>query len=218
MLDFDVLLWVTGACRVCCFHNSTTTSVVHTSVSPFSLYSRMNETNSQYIFTLDQFRRKSTKRVLKQDVAEAVASLPSVKHIFVYRRSQGEIAPDPERDVILNNVLHLFKKQHECVPVPAEHPLFVLYSTSTSSPHNGFVHSTGGYAVQAALSAQLAFDLQDNDIVGCLVDPGLIAGTTYSVYGPLLNGATTFLYGGAPGFPTQMRYVGSRGTVASVAT
>jgi acetyl-CoA synthetase len=40
-----------------------------------------------------------------------------------------------------------------------------------------------------------------NDVYWCTADVGWITGHSYVVYGPLLNGATTLMYEGAPNFP-----------------
>ena len=50
------------------------------------------------------------------------------------------------------------------------------------------------------------FDLQEEDRWWCAADPGWITGHSYIVYAPLILGATSFLYEGAPGFPTPDRY------------
>jgi acetyl-CoA synthetase len=50
------------------------------------------------------------------------------------------------------------------------------------------------------------FDIRDEDRFWCAADPGWITGHSYIVYGPLLNGATSFMYEGAPTFPFPDRW------------
>jgi len=50
------------------------------------------------------------------------------------------------------------------------------------------------------------FDIQESDRYWCAADPGWITGHSYIVYGPLLNGATSFMYEGAPNFPYPNRW------------
>jgi acetyl-CoA synthetase len=50
------------------------------------------------------------------------------------------------------------------------------------------------------------FDIKDEDRWWCTADPGWVTGHSYLVYGPLLNGATSFLYEGAPTFPYPNRW------------
>ena len=79
----------------------------------------------------------------------------------------------------------------------------------TNGPNGDLVnifHSTGGYMVQSYLTAKWIFDLKGNDIIWSVSDIGWISGHTYSIYGPLLNGVTTFLYEGVPIFPEPDKY------------
>jgi acetyl-CoA synthetase len=50
------------------------------------------------------------------------------------------------------------------------------------------------------------FDIHDADRYWCAADPGWITGHSYIVYGPLLNGATSFMYEGAPTYPYPNRW------------
>jgi acetyl-CoA synthetase len=50
------------------------------------------------------------------------------------------------------------------------------------------------------------FDLKDEDVYWCTADVGWITGHSYVVYGPLLNGATSFMYEGAPNYPDFSRF------------
>lgn len=70
----------------------------------------------------------------------------------------------------------------------------------------GLVHTTGGYALYAAHTTQTTFDLRPDDIFACVADCGWITGHTYVVYGPLLNGGTTFIFESTPLYPDAGRY------------
>ena len=50
------------------------------------------------------------------------------------------------------------------------------------------------------------FDLHPTDRFACMADVGWITGHSYIVYGPLANGATTFMFEGLPTYPTPSRY------------
>ncbi|HIQ04554.1 MAG TPA: acetyl-coenzyme A synthetase, partial [Anaerolineae bacterium] len=50
------------------------------------------------------------------------------------------------------------------------------------------------------------FDIRDEDRWWCAADPGWITGHSYIVYGPLILGATSFMYEGAPNYPYPNRW------------
>jgi acetyl-CoA synthetase len=87
----------------------------------------------------------------------------------------------------------------------AEDPLFILYTSGSTGKPKGVVHSTGGYAVWAATTFEWIFDARDDDIFWCTADVGWITGHSYTIYGALLNGATTVMFDGVPTYPDAGR-------------
>jgi acetyl-CoA synthetase len=88
----------------------------------------------------------------------------------------------------------------------SEDPLFILYTSGSTGKPKGLVHTTGGYTVYASYTAETTFNLMKHDIFACVADCGWITGHTYVVYGPLLNGITTFVFESTPVYPNAGRY------------
>ena len=88
---------------------------------------------------------------------------------------------------------------HEPAAFPAEHPLFIMYTSGTTASPKGILHTTAGYLTQASTTHRLVFDIKpETDVFWTSADVGWITGHSYIVYGPLANGVTQVMYEGTP--------------------
>lgn len=181
-------------------------SVVYSDFSSHALAERINNLSCKYLITQDYVLKKGNQINLKSKVDNALKNTTSVEKVIIYRRSNAEVKAIAERELIWQNEIDKFSDDCEAVPLPSQHPLFSMFTNGPDRDLVNTLHLTGGYMVQSYLTAKWIFDLKGNDIIWSVSDISWISGHTYSIYGSLLNGVTTFLYEGVPIYPEPDRY------------
>ena len=116
--------------------------------------------------------------------------------MLVFRRNPGEYASKspmvPGRDFFVDELMPDYKgKLVDPVSMPAEAPLFIMYSSGTTGKPKGCQHCTGGYLSYVAGTSKFYQDIHPEDTYWCAADIGWITGHSYIVYGPLALGTTT---------------------------
>lgn len=185
-------------------------SVVNSDLSSYALAERINNLSCKYLITQDFVLKKGSRINLRSKVDSALQNSTSIQKIVVYKRSTEDVKINSEKEIIWqnNSTTDGEKISDNCdaVPLLSQHPLFSMFTNGPNGDLINILHSTGGYMVQSFLTAKWIFDLKGNDIIWSVSDISWITGHTYSIYGPLLNGVTTFLYEGVPIFPEPDKY------------
>jgi acetyl-CoA synthetase len=181
-------------------------TVVFGGFSAMALADRVNDCQASCVITQDGALRRGVELKLKSVVDEALKTCASVRSVVVYQRTGSEQVMQAGRDYWWHELMADASDECEALPLDAEHPLFLLYTSGTTGKPKGILHTTGGYAAGTYISTKWVFDLKEEDIYWCTADIGWVTGHSYIVYGPLLNGATVLMYEGAPFTPTPDRF------------
>ncbi len=120
-----------------------------------------------------------------------------IARCLVFQRPQATATMVTGRDLDWNEAVAA-ARPHDCVPVKATDPLYILYTSGTTGQPKGVVRDNGGYCVALAWSMQYLYGIDPGEVWWCASDVGWVVGHSYIVYGPLIHGATSILYEGKP--------------------
>jgi acetyl-CoA synthetase len=175
---------------------------------------RIADSESRILVTMDGYYRNGELVDHKAKADEAVNAARErgveVEKVLVWRRNPGQYASKSPmiagRDFFVDELLKDYRRKVvEPVSMPAEAPLFLMYTSGTTARPKGCQHSTGGYLAYVAGTSKYYQDIHPEDTYWCFADIGWITGHSYIVYGPLALGTTSVMYEGVPMYPDPGR-------------
>src|SRR5262249_16491343 len=175
---------------------------------------RAADSGSRVLITIDAYYRNGSLTEHKEKADQAVDAAKkegqTIDKVLVLRRQPGKYSSSnpmiPGRDFFVEDELKRFAgKKVEPVSMPAEAPLFLMYTSGTTGRPKGCQHGSGGYLAYVAGTSKYIQDIHPEDVYWCMADIGWITGHSYIVYGPLALAATSVLYEGVPNYPDAGR-------------
>ncbi len=195
-----------AAAMLACTRIGAVHSIVFGGFSPDSLRDRILDSDCRVVITSDESVRGGRHVPLKKNADKALEECPNVSTVLVVRRTGGNVAWNPARDVWYDDLMATASEVCEPEQMDAEDPLFILYTSGSTGKPKGALHTTGGYLVFAAMTHKYTFDYQEGEVYWCTADVGWVTGHTYIVYGPLANGAISIMFEGIPNYPDMSRF------------
>jgi acetyl-CoA synthetase len=195
----EVVVAMLACARIGAPHN-----VVFGGFSAEAVRERMEFSEAKALVTVDGARRKGKTAPIKPQVDEQMDGLESLETIVVVRHTGIDCPMREGRDRFYDELMEAADPECPAEAFDAEQPLYILYTSGSTAKPKGILHTTGGYLTGVAATHRYVFDLKpEEDVYWCAADVGWVTGHSYIVYGPLLNGATSVMWEGAPDYPSK---------------
>ena len=181
-------------------------SVIFGGFSAKSIADRINDSQCKLVITADGSYRGNKQIPLKDVIDDALIGCPTVERCIVLTHIRTPVSMLKGRDVWWEDEVKHVNDVCPAEEMDAEDMLFILYTSGSTGKPKGVVHTCGGYMVYAGYTFANVFNYQPGEVYFCTADIGWITGHSYSVYGPLSQGATSVLFEGIPTYPTPSRF------------
>ncbi|MGZ6255769.1 MAG: AMP-binding protein [Candidatus Limnocylindria bacterium] len=162
---------------------------------------RLADAEARLLVTADGFARRGKPVPMKATADEALLAAPSVEHCLVVRRTGGDVAWSPERDVWWDAAVTAASAEPlESAGTDANDPFMIIYTSGTTGRPKGALHVHAGFPIKAAVDLAHGFDLQAGETLFWFTDMGWMMGP-WAVAGAPMLGGTLFIYEGTPDYP-----------------
>jgi len=176
-----------------------------------ALADRLADFEPKVLVTQDGAWRHGVILPLKARADEAIPAATGVEHTIVVRRVGIDVAVY-EGDRWYDELTAGARPRPGTTaaselpdPMPAEHPLLVVYIADRRGRPTGIVHGTGGFLTYATAIHSDGIAPGPDDVLWCAAEIAWVTTQSHGVYGPLACGGTSVIYEGMLDTPTHGR-------------
>ena len=178
---------------------------VFTSTSPDfgvqGVFDRFSQIEPKILIACDGYWYNGKAIDVRDKLTELVPRLPSVEHLilvpYLHNEADAQATELPKAVSWARFVApHAAATEPEFIPLPFDHPLYILYSSGTTGIPKCIVHGAGGTLLQHLKEHQLHTDIREGDRLFYFTTCGWMM-WNWLVSG-LACGATLLLYDGSP--------------------
>lgn len=167
--------------------------------------SRLREAGASVVIVADASYRRGRMIPLLDTLRLARDSAPSLRHtVVVDRTGRGVVLTEGE--VSYRSLLEGHPEGTEAVPLDANEPSFLIFTSGTESRPKGVVHSVGGFLLGTWANVRWQVGPDENDVYWVAADVGWLTFPIQAVVGGLAHGMSIVCFEGALDTPTTERF------------
>ncbi len=187
-----------------CYRLGAIYSVIFAGFSASAVRDRLVDAQPKVVVCTDATLRRGKVIALKTTLDEARVGIGSIVAVVVACRVDAEAelkAGEHDFQALMAAQTRLAGP----VPVEANAPGFIIYTSGTTSKPKGLVHSGVGFLVGTYANVKWALNLRPDDVYWCTADVGWLTFPIFALVGGLAHGATHVVFEGGIDTPTPAR-------------
>lgn len=180
-------------------------TILFSGFGPDAVLARLQASRAKLVVVLDASYRRGRLIPLLDTLRAARAKIDTVEHTIVVDRT-GRGVPLEPGEISYADALQLVPAGIPAVPLEANSPAFLIFTSGTEAKPKGVVHSVAGFLIGTWANVLWQVNPEPDDVYWVAADVGWLTFPIQAVVGGLANGMTIVCFEGAMDSPTNARF------------
>ena len=180
-------------------------TILFSGFGPDAVRSRLEASRAKAVIVLDASYRRGKLTPLLETLRAARTQVGTVQHTIVVDRT-GRDLPLEDGEMSYADALNLAPEPIPAIPLEANDPAFLIFTSGTEARPKGVVHSVAGFLIGTWANVRWQVGPEDGDVYWVAADIGWLTFPIQAVVGGLANAMTIVCFEGAMDTPTNARF------------